>query len=441
MAVCISVTDDAHARDLVNFLTRSCGVDPSAFDKCPKIDSSRQEDIHEVLGYFVPHVKTIFQQVEFEAECSFAILSSLWHSLCVLQSDSPNGLLVKVITPLAAAVAAAATDPSCIAGPPCIFRSLASLYNNAKGCMHAQVVCLRALFESAASSGNFAAVSDFYGSINKLCDAWGASVEISRALQLSAVKGLVAARKTHSQPVHTVLRAYLASFQGASQDVLQSMREYADVLCIDVASRLDVFQFDDFLSLDAVQVASPDLLRVLHCVAREDMNGLRKLQAEVPSLASVHGIDMKLLEEKMRLLSFASAASSKVMTFAYRSNLRAFFVHFHLRLTLFQAVLTFDECAAHMDIKVEEVEKWIVQVVSSGIADCKIRQQVGRGPARFPRLCTRVWARAHVCLLHRLMLRRNAALPSRVATNGSSVRANGNCWRKIWLSGIRRCQT
>jgi hypothetical protein len=161
MAVCLSVTDDAHSRDLVNFLTQSCGVDSSAFDKCTKIDSTRQEDIHEVLGYFVPHIKTIFMQVEFEAECSFAIISSLWHSLCLVQSDAPNGLLVKVVTPLAAAVAAAASDAACIAGPPCIFRSLAALFNNAKGCMHAQVICLQALFESAASTGNFSAVADF----------------------------------------------------------------------------------------------------------------------------------------------------------------------------------------------------------------------------------------------------------------------------------------
>ena len=41
-----------------------------------------------------------------------------------------------------------------------------------------------------------------------------------------------------------------------------------------------------------------------------------------------------------------------------------------------QAVLSFDECAAHMHIKVEDVENWIVRVVSSGVADCKIRQQV-----------------------------------------------------------------
>jgi hypothetical protein len=292
MAVCLSVTDDAHARDLVNFLTQSCGVDPSAFSKCPKLDSTRSEDYHEILGYFVPHIKTIFMQVEFEAECSFAILSSLWHSLCVIQTDSPNGLLVKVITPLAAAVAAAASDPACIAGPPCVFRSLASLYNNAKGCMHAQVVCLQALFESAASTGNFAAVSDFHSGVDKLCDAWGAGIDIWRSLQLSAVKGLVAARKTCSQPVHSVLRSYLASFQGSPQDVLQSLRQYADILCIDVVSRLDVFQFDDFLSLDAVKVANSDLLRVLNCVAREDMKGLRKLQSEVPSLVSVHGIDM-----------------------------------------------------------------------------------------------------------------------------------------------------
>ena len=312
MAVCLSVTDDAHSRDLVNFLTQSCGVDSSAFDKCTKIDSTRQEDIHEVLGYFVPHIKTIFMQVEFEAECSFAIISSLWHSLCLVQSDAPNGLLVKVVTPLAAAVAAAASDAACIAGPPCIFRSLAALFNNAKGCMHAQVICLQALFESAASTGNFSAVSDFYGGLDKLCDAWGGSIDIKRSLQLSAVKGLVAARKTHSQPVHTVLRSYLASFQGAPKDVLGSLRQYADILCIEIVSRLDVFQFDDFLSLDAVQVASPELLRALNCVAREDMKGLRKLQADVPTLASVHGIDMKLLEEKMRLLSFASAASSKV---------------------------------------------------------------------------------------------------------------------------------
>ena len=34
---------------------------------------------------------------------------------------------------------------------------------HAKGCTHAQVICLQALFESAASTGNFSAVSDFYG--------------------------------------------------------------------------------------------------------------------------------------------------------------------------------------------------------------------------------------------------------------------------------------
>ena len=125
--------------------------------------------------------------VEFEAECSFAIISSLWHSLCLFQSDAPNGLLVKVVTPLAAAVAAAASDAACIAGPPCIFRSLAALFNNAKGCMHAQVICLQALFESAASTGIFSAVSDFYGGPNKLCDAWGGSIDIKRSLQLLAV--------------------------------------------------------------------------------------------------------------------------------------------------------------------------------------------------------------------------------------------------------------
>ncbi len=37
-------------------------------------------------------------QVEFEAECSFAIISSLWHSMCLVQSEAPNGLLAKVIT-------------------------------------------------------------------------------------------------------------------------------------------------------------------------------------------------------------------------------------------------------------------------------------------------------------------------------------------------------
>ena len=43
-----------------------------------------------------------------------------------------------------------------------------------------------------------------------------------------------------------------------------------------------------------------------------------------------------------------------------------------------QAVLPFDECAAHMHIKLEDVENWIMRVVSSGVADCKIRQQVDK---------------------------------------------------------------
>ena len=59
--------------------------------------------------------------------------------------------------------------------------------------------------------------------------------------------------------------------------------------------------------------------------------------------------------------------------------------------------MTFDECAEHMDIKVEEVEQWIVRVVSSGIADCKIRQQVSFRARHFlckcPRLCSELFKR------------------------------------------------
>ena len=71
---------------------------------------------------------------------------------------------------------------------------------------------------------------------SNLCDTWGCSIDIKRSLQLSAVKCLVAARNTHSQPVHTVLRSYLALalFQGAPKDVLGSLRQYADILCIEI---------------------------------------------------------------------------------------------------------------------------------------------------------------------------------------------------------------
>ena len=67
-----------------------------------------------------------------------------------------------------------------------------------------------------------------------MCDAWGGSFDIKRSPQVSAVKGLVAARKTRSQPVHTVLRSYLALFQGAPKDVLGFLRQYADILCIEI---------------------------------------------------------------------------------------------------------------------------------------------------------------------------------------------------------------
>jgi hypothetical protein len=100
--------------------------------------------------------------------------------------------------------------------------------------------------------------------------------------------------------------------------------------------------------------------------------GVDVTPAEVPSLASSHDIDMNLFEQKMRLLSFESAASSKVTPCAL-----PLFCAVSVILMLPQAVLTFEECAAHMDTKVEDVEKWIVRVVSSGIADCKIIQQVG----------------------------------------------------------------
>ena len=48
-----------------------------------------------------------------------------------------------------------------------------------------------------------------------------------------------------------------------------------------------------------------------------------------------------------------------------------------------QVLLSFDECAPHTHIKVEDTQNWIVRVVSSGVADCKIRQQVRPRALRF----------------------------------------------------------
>ena len=69
---------------------------------------------------------------------------------CSKRHAQDTGLLVKVITPLAAAVAAAASEAV-----------HAALFNNTKGCIRTQVICLQALFESAASTENFSSVADF----------------------------------------------------------------------------------------------------------------------------------------------------------------------------------------------------------------------------------------------------------------------------------------
>ena len=142
--------------------------------------------------------------VEFEAECSFAIISSLWHSLCLFQSDAPNGLIVKDIMPLAAAVAATASDAACIAGPSCFFRSLAApgprgLFINTNGCMHAAVICGTSRHYSnpllpPEISLLFLTSTVLWSS----CATHMAPRSID--IQPSAVKGLVAASKMHSFP-------------------------------------------------------------------------------------------------------------------------------------------------------------------------------------------------------------------------------------------------
>ena len=142
-------------------------------------------------------------QVEFEAECSFAIITSAaCGTLCVFfKATCPtDGIGSRSSRPLQhAAVAAVVSD--------------------AKGCFHAQVICggqgeaLFRNFEPAASTGNFCSISDFYGGQVKLRDAWGAASTSSARCSFQPSKALLLhTHKTHLQPIHTVLLSYLARF-------------------------------------------------------------------------------------------------------------------------------------------------------------------------------------------------------------------------------------
>ena len=102
---------------------------------------------------------------------------------------------------------------------------------------------LQALFETS-STGNDSAVSDFYGALVKLRDAWGAastssarcSRQPSRALMLPAIC-------TRLPACSHLLSCLLASFQGSHKDAPGFLRQYADIICIEIASCLDVTVF------------------------------------------------------------------------------------------------------------------------------------------------------------------------------------------------------
>ena len=233
---------------------------------------------------------------------------------------------------------------------------MASIYNLLAGKKSARFTTLLAMINYASSAGKaeLAQVLPKAEALDGVMSEWESDAANIR--QLYSVLYEAAGKHSMGEEAHWLRIKFLKTLQGQKCDA--AALEQASLAVGEAIANPKVFQFDDYLELDAIKALKADashapVYALLDLFSKDDLAAFNTFCGSNAAVLSKLKLDKEACVVKMRLLSLCSLASR-------------------------QDSISYADIATCLQVGAEEVEMWTIKAMQAKLMDAKLDQLTRR---------------------------------------------------------------
>ena len=235
-------------------------------------------------------------------------------------------------------------------------QTMASIYNLLAGKKGARFTTLHAMINYASSAGKaeLAQVLPKAEALDGVMSEWES--DAAKIRQLYSVLYEAAGKHSMRDEAHWLRIKFLKTLQGQKCDA--AALEQASLAVGEAIANPKVFQFDDYLELDAIKALKADashapVYALLDLFSKDDLAAFNTFCGSNAAVLSKLKLDKEACVFKMRLLSLCSLASR-------------------------QDSISYADIATCLQVGVEEVEMWAIKAMQAKLMDAKLDQLTRR---------------------------------------------------------------
>ncbi|KAI8917750.1 hypothetical protein DFJ77DRAFT_457631 [Powellomyces hirtus] len=330
---------DQSALELANYIGTAKGQDPEtgAFYLSAK-KLLAEEKYTEVLTQFADESVSLLAADEKDFE-------PIYNLLIALIKDAQPEIIPKLAKSITLPIVKSSSEKAHLK-----LKVMSNLYNNVESNSSVRYDIFTAIINVAAQSDELEIITPHLLSVDSWLAEWGVGIAEKRALYLLLSQKLEASCDFKREAYEFLLK-YLATYDSDAKSAAEA-QEHALRSVKAAISIPTVLDFDDLHKLSTVQNLKSTKHFELLAIFLE--GSLKQYQAFVkanPTFVPEQGLSEEDNLTKMRLLSMASLAANNV-----------------------QGEVAYNTIAEALDVPIDEVEIWVINVIRAGLIDAKMNQ-------------------------------------------------------------------
>eukprot|EP00730_Choanoeca_flexa_P000099 TRINITY_DN10043_c0_g1_i2.p1 TRINITY_DN10043_c0_g1~~TRINITY_DN10043_c0_g1_i2.p1 ORF type:complete len:441 (+),score=102.15 TRINITY_DN10043_c0_g1_i2:27-1325(+) len=259
-------------------------------------------------------------------------------------------------------------------------RALANLFNSIPTASHNRYVVYFQVVQLASNVDRLALIEAQLPSLDKWLDTWSVTMAERRDMYRALQQAFKAAGKLQLSQQYLI--KLLRTYNDAGDDAKSVATEAKEALAYAMAARtdFDVFVLENITAI--AQLKGQPLYDAFNAFRSADYNAYLSAVKQDSDMFTQFGLDTAAAERRVRLMVLANMCAT-------------------------QAELSFDDIAKAIDVKEDQVEEWIIDVVRANLVEAKVdelERKVVITRATQSRFTTQDWSKLKDTLTVRVLL-------------------------------------
>eukprot|EP00730_Choanoeca_flexa_P000098 TRINITY_DN10043_c0_g1_i1.p1 TRINITY_DN10043_c0_g1~~TRINITY_DN10043_c0_g1_i1.p1 ORF type:complete len:410 (+),score=107.62 TRINITY_DN10043_c0_g1_i1:27-1232(+) len=224
-------------------------------------------------------------------------------------------------------------------------RALANLFNSIPTASHNRYVVYFQVVQLASNVDRLALIEAQLPSLDKWLDTWSVTMAERRDMYRALQQAFKAAGKLQLSQQYLI--KLLRTYNDAGDDAKSVATEAKEALAYAMAARtdFDVFVLENITAI--AQLKGQPLYDAFNAFRSADYNAYLSAVKQDSDMFTQFGLDTAAAERRVRLMVLANMCAT-------------------------QAELSFDDIAKAIDVKEDQVEEWIIDVVRANLVEAKV---------------------------------------------------------------------